>query len=400
MSMRVFITVLLFSVLCSFASHRAIVDANVLNVRKTSSVNSAVIEKLPKETEVFVDTCSNGFCKIKYDSITGYASEKYLVIKQEQDSPKKRSEDAWGLLVFALICFVVAEFGFRKKIGCISAGAVVLALISIYVFLDESNIEGKYKLFLLFLVVVVVGYRNFKSRNPRERNNFANDLKDYLILLLKWLALPFEILNAFSDSVKKTDNTKSQAKKDMEKIEKKEVMYCKWHSNELNQDFYGMFAKYTSTSQINKIFECQYGKGSIRNSTCSKDCPSWYEIGEGKEVVYCKWHSNELNQDFYGMFAKYTSTSQINKTFERQYGKGSIRNSTCSKDCPSWYEIGEGKEVVYCKWHSNELNQDFYGMFAKYTSTSQINKTFERQYGKGSIRNSTCSKDCPNWYGA
>ncbi len=335
--MRVFITVLLFSVLCSFASHRAIVDANVLNVRKTSSVNSAVIEKLPKETEVFVDTCSNGFCKIKYDSITGYASEKYLVIKQEQDSPKKRSEDAWGLLVFALICFVVAEFGFRKKIGCISAGAVVLALISIYVFLDESNIEGKYKLFLLFLVVVVVGYRNFKSRNPRERDNFANDLKDYLILLLKWLALPFEILNAFSDSVKKTDNTKSQAKKDMEKIEKKEVMYCKWHSNELNQDFYGMFAKYTSTSQINKIFERQYGKGSIRNSTCSKDCPSWYEIGEGKEVVYCKWHSNELNQDFYGMFAKYTSTSQINKTFERQYGKGSIRNSTCSKDCPNWY---------------------------------------------------------------
>ena len=407
--LKLFFIVIAFLMVNASASYKAAVMANSLNVRENPTANSRVVGKLQKEDVVQVESCNNGFCKIEFKSTSGYASEKFLnQIPSTLADTEESSSDGWGVLVLFIILAVgVTEFGLRKKIGCVSAAGTVVAVMCLWLLLEIFHVGTGVEIFFIALAILAIFLRNRKflpkrsyktgltdsnenkgnrkeSQNNQRKSNSSNgnDSGESIVDLV------IKLGDILSFGVTSND------------LGNKELLYCQWLSSEFNQRFYDALPKSTSYRDAERTLECKYGKGRMVNSTRAKNPPSWYELGDGKEILYCQWISSELNQRFYGSFSRNTSNWDAEKALGRKYGKGRLGNSTRSKTPPSWYELAAGNEVLYCQWISSEhVNQRFYDVFSRNTSNWDAEKALERIYGKGRLGNSTRSKTPPSWYG-
>lgn len=393
---KISIFILFFAVVFSFASYKAIVNASSLNVRDKPSEKSEIIDKLEKNWVVSVDTCFDDFCKINYGSISGYASSKYL--NQAPKNETSKNSDWWILVLFILGALGIAEIGFRTRIGCISAGSSVIAIILFYLLLDELDIGSVYCVVLVALAINVILVRNRRSTKKmkeggdgtvdsdvpqKEAHHLGDIILDGIKVWSDVLKGLFAVLSFFDGSSSNAD---------------KKVLYCEWRSDEYGQSFYVFFAENVSFRNLEKVLERQYGRGRLCQSACSKTVPSWFATGDGKTVLYCEWYSSEYNQSFYEIFSANTYHRTMEKVLERQYGRGSLRQSTKSQTAPSWYGKGKGQTILYCEWHSSEYNHSFYEIFSANTNRRAIENVLERQYGRGSLRQSTQARTVPGWY--
>ena len=145
----IFLILLLF---IAIFAEEAQVNANSLNVRESPNSKSKVITKLKKGDITNVYTCTaNDFCLIKFGSVTGYVSKKYLVStdsynEQENTNTQQIEEKA---------PVQVEEVGIGWKIGlfvilAIAIGAVIHGAVNI------GRDGGLFVLLGLFFAVPII----------------------------------------------------------------------------------------------------------------------------------------------------------------------------------------------------------------------------------------------------
>lgn len=424
---KFFFIFILFLSINVVASYQARVAASTLNIRESRTVNSKVVGKLQKDDVVQVDTCYSGFCKIKFGSILGYASETYLNqtanltdsaqnLRQTSNqslSKKELSSDGWGYLVlFIMIALGVTEFGFRKNVGCVAAVGSVFIIGFLYLLLEIFHASTVCEAFFIASAIFLIFWRNKKFSPTHSKQCETYDSREQksasqeMIVSRKKIRSPQKTvspskgvsIDSCADAIINFVEALGLGAGDNAKSGRKEIIYCRWSSSEYGQYFYDTFSRNTSSRDVEKILERKYGKGRLCNSVRAKVPPGWYELENDKEIMYCQWYSSEYGQYFYGTFSRNTSGREVEKVLERKYGKGRLSNSARTKIPPSWFELDDEKEVFYCQWYSSEYGQRFYEAFPRNVSSREAEKVLEREYGKGRFGNSTRAKTPPGWY--
>ena len=346
---------ILFLSINVFASYQARVTANTLNVREAWMANSKVVGKLQKDDVVQVDTCRNGFCKITFGPVLGYASEKYLMqVPDQLLNTKESSNEGWGYVVlFIMAALGVTEFGFRKKIGCFAAVGSVFAVLLLYVLLEILHVGTKCEAFLIVFAIFLILWRNkkfspacSKRRETYDSREVKNSPQEKAFSREKIKNPRKEVspskgitIDSCADAIIGFVEALTFGAGGNRKLERKEVLYCRWSSSEYGQYFYDAFSRNTSSREVEKVLERKYGKGRLSNSARAKVPPNWYELDGDKEVLFCQWYSSEYGQRFYDVFSRNTSSREVEKVLEREYGKGRLSNSTRAKTPPNWYEL-------------------------------------------------------------
>ena len=337
----------IFLVVNAVSSYQAVVVANTLNVREKPTATSKVVGKLQKENVVQVELCNDGFCKIEFKSTSGYVSEKFLnQVSNTTANVEKSSSDGWGVLVlFIVLALGVTELGLRKKIGCVSAAGAVIAILCLWLLLDIFHVGMGCEILVVALAIIAIFMRNKKFLPKRlyknelsDRNESSRKQKESLNNKKKENTTNRnESGESLVDTVIKLGDLLSFGTTSND-LGHKELLYCQWLSNELNQRFYEAFPRNTSCRDAEMALERKYGKGRLSNSARAKTPPSWYELSDGNEVLYCQWISSELvNRRFYETFPRNTIKSNAEKVLEHIYGKGRLGNTAYGKIPPSWY---------------------------------------------------------------
>jgi uncharacterized protein YgiM (DUF1202 family) len=76
-----FILALAFLSIQSY-SQDAITLANI-NIREYANSSTKALYKIPKCTEIYIQDCTNGWCKTNYNGVTGFVSSKFIRYKGE-----------------------------------------------------------------------------------------------------------------------------------------------------------------------------------------------------------------------------------------------------------------------------------------------------------------------------
>ena len=58
-------------------SQDAVTLSNV-NLRESAGASTKILSKIPKGTEIHIQECANGWCKISFKDLSGYVSSKLI----------------------------------------------------------------------------------------------------------------------------------------------------------------------------------------------------------------------------------------------------------------------------------------------------------------------------------
>jgi uncharacterized protein YgiM (DUF1202 family) len=83
---RIFLFLLLIIASIQLFSQNAVTVSNT-NLRESPGVSTKIVSKIPKGTDVYIQECTDGWCKINYNDLTGYVSSK--LIRYATDPSKK-----------------------------------------------------------------------------------------------------------------------------------------------------------------------------------------------------------------------------------------------------------------------------------------------------------------------
>lgn len=77
-----------------------------LNLRSSPSTNSAILAKMPKGSSVTVlNNEGNGWYRISYKGITGYASSRYIAVNNTQTSSKSLTDEQVDAICFDAVYY-------------------------------------------------------------------------------------------------------------------------------------------------------------------------------------------------------------------------------------------------------------------------------------------------------